>query len=155
MSPGILWPLLSGTQLLISHFVHQNFILAPPLFMSTCHICPTCCMSTFYGSYVVCQHVITGPTCCMSICHYRSYVVCQHVIIGPTCCMSTCLYKSHMLQPPYCKSMSRFYSSPTPPPCCSQYVIKGPHVVCQFESFQVPMSLQVPKVVCQHFVLGP
>lgn len=148
MSPGILWPLLSGTQLLISHFVHQNFILAPH------YLCQHVIYVPHYRSHMLYVNILQVLRC-MSTCHYRSHMLYVNMSLQVLCCMSTCLYKSHMLQPPYCKGMSRFYSSPTPPPCCSQYVIKGPHVVCQFESFQVPMSLQVPKVVCQHFVLGP
>lgn len=133
MSPRILWPLLSGTQLpvLISHFVHQNFILAPPLFMSTCHICPT-----LQVPHVVCQHFM-GPTLYVNMSLQVPHVVCQYVIIGPM------LYVNMLLQVPNVVCQHVFIS----PTCCSPHIVKvcqdfilappHPHVV-------VNMSLQVP-----------
>lgn len=130
MSPGILWPLLSGTQLLISHFVHQNFILAPPLFMSTCHICPT-----LQVPHVVCQYVIIGPMLYVNMLLQVPHVVCQHVFISPTCC-----------SPHIVKVCQDFILAPPHPHVVVNMSLQVPMLYVNLSHFRSPCHYRSPKL---------
>lgn len=133
MSPGILWPLLSGTQLLISHFVHQSFIPAPPLFMSTCHICPT-----LQVPHVVCQHVFISPSCCSP----HIVKVCQDFILAPP--HPHVVVNMSLKVPMLYVNLSHFRS-----PCHYRSPKLYVNILFQEPKLFVNMLSQVSHVVCQ------